>query len=852
MITIDFETQGINPRPDYPPEPVGVAIKIDDQPAYYYAWGHPTDNNCTVEEAQAKLAAVWHHRLLFYNAKFDVDVANVHLGLPIPDWMFIHDAMFLAFLDNPNAKAMGLKPIAERVLNLPPDEQDEVKSWLLAKQPVPDVKISASASSKYAFGRYICEAPGDIVAKYACGDVDRTYQLYQLLMPSIIERGMQAAYDRETKLMPILLQMERQGLRIDVDKLVKDIALYSVWTFKLEEWIKLCLDSKDDLNLNSGAQLVNAMKVVHKVNTALMPVTRTGKVSTAKKSLLLGVTDTVLLDVLTYRTQLNTCLNTFMLPWLETARKSRGLIYTSWNQTKSGGLGARTGRLSSNPNFMNIPKAFVPINSSPWDELPPLPDVRSYIIPFVDEVFIDRDYIAQEIRLLAHFENGSLLRAFQKDVNLDLHQHAADLVTKLTGLKITRADAKTIAFAILYGAGNTKLAEQIKCTTEEARHIKRVYLTALPDVKKMITHLKNRCDDNLPVCTWGGRQYHVEPQVLVDGRLRTFEYKMLNTLIQASAADVTKQAIINFHKLKEPGWRMILNVHDQLTVSVPKADVSLAMAVLRTAMEDVPMDVKMLSDGRVGEKNWAALTAYPELDKTLAKPVQRITAWSFSRYSLYMQCPLKFKLSAIDKIAEPKSMAMLRGSEIHKMAEDYLLGVIEELPVELKRFEAEFAHLRAQERLHVEENWAFDNQWSKADWFDMLNCWARIKLDCAYYQAKGVLRVIDWKTGKFRSADTDTYTKQLELYALAAMVMLPGIKEVRPSLAYLDVGITYPQESVSYLRMDITRLKTLWRKRVAPMMGDTEFLPTRNKYCYSCFYRKSNAPNGGGQCPLQN
>lgn len=106
-VTIDFETMGIEGRPFYPPVPVGVSIKYPGKKAHYYAWGHPTDNNCCYSDTAEALAKAYQHKdgILFQNAKFDLDVAEVHFNLPIPAWDQVHDTMFLLFLDDQIGRA---------------------------------------------------------------------------------------------------------------------------------------------------------------------------------------------------------------------------------------------------------------------------------------------------------------------------------------------------------------------------------------------------------------------------------------------------------------------------------------------------------------------------------------------------------------------------------------------------------------------------------------------------------------------------------------------------------------------------------------------------------------------------
>ena len=236
-------------------------------------------------------------------------------------------------------------------------------------------------------------------------------------------------------------------------------------------------------------------------------------------------------------------------------------------------------------------------------------------------------------------------------------------------------------------------------------------------------------------------------------------------------------------------------------------------------------------------------------------PIKPITAWSYSRYSTYKQCPLKLKLSAIDKIQEKKNDAMIRGATIHDLAEAYIKGKMTKLPDELKLFKAEFAMLRKQYKksingMVVEDNWSFTKAWTETAWNDWVGCWVRIKLDCAHHLDEDTMIVTDWKTGKFREEMNEDYVEQLELYALAALLLHPHLKAVKPRLGYTDQGLWYPQagQEVVFTPADIPRLKKLWEGRVKAMMNDKIFAPKPNRFCSWCHYRKSNAAAGGGQC----
>lgn len=628
-ITIDFETFGIEGRPKYPPLPVGVSIKKPGKKARYYAFGHTTENNCCWSEAEAALREAYDCKdgVLFQNGKFDVDVAEVHFGLPIPPWYKIHDTMFLLFLDDPHQKQLGLKEVAARLLDRPAEEQDAVGEWLVANQPVPGVKITRSKASEHYFGRYLAYAPGKLVGIYANGDVERTEAIFKLLWDRTLQREMLAPYDRERKLMPILLEMERQGVPVDLDKLRSDVVLYSGWRDKLEKWLIKRLRCDEDINLNSGSQLVEAMIKAGVVDESKMPLTKTGKVQTNKDALLTGVTDKKLLAVLNYRAQLNTCLNTFMVPWLRTAEQSHGLIYTNWNQVRApkGGdnAGTRTGRLSSTPNFQNIPNEFKPcfkhettdpklkklLPLTPFKDLPTLPKVRAYIIPFKGEVLIDRDYSQQEPRILAHFDGGKILDKYLEDPWIDFHDSAKEELARM-GKHYERKPVKNTNLGIIYGMGAGKLAEKNDMTVQESSELKKAILHLYPGIKEMYSEMRRRAKVKEPIRTWGGREYYCEEPVIVDGRIREFDYKMVNILIQGSAADCTKEAIIRYHGAKHPEAKIILNVHDQITVSVPKKIMRTEMEVLRQMMEGVEFSVPILSEGSISFTNWDELCDY--------------------------------------------------------------------------------------------------------------------------------------------------------------------------------------------------------------------------------------------------
>lgn len=618
VTTIDFETESIESRPLYPPVPVGVSIiEPSSKKAKYYAWGHPTGNNCTKEEAVKVLKRIWKSKseLLFHHAKFDVDVAQTHMDVGDIEWDRIHDTQYLLFLHDPHALSLSLKPSAERILGMKPEERDEVKEWILAN--VPTAKPST-------WGAFICMAPAKLVGTYANGDTERTLKLFKHLYPKIALDGMLAAYDRERRLMPVLLENERIGMRIDVETLRRDIPFFEAEREKAEKWLRKRLKSyvgASTMNFDSDAEVAEALSDCGIVVD--WELTKTGKRSTSKKNMTIEkFKDPKVFQVLGYRNRLSTCLNTFMRNWLEQAESGDGHIHPNWNQVRQpksedgDSKGTRTGRPScDNPNLLNLAKSFEDrgddyTHPTFIKDLAPLPLVRRYMLPDKGGVWLHRDYNQQELRVLAHFEDGSIMKAYQEDPNLDMHTFVQDEVKRLIGRKFDRTTIKTMNFGKVYGQGLGSLAERLRRTVEEVKGIRDAQNKALPGLPDLEKSIKELAKAGEAIITWGGRLYYVEPPKFVEkfGREMTFEYKLLNYLIQGSSADATKEAIVRFYYSKErkPSWRLLVTVYDEINISAPIKEQKEAMALLKRCMEELEFDVPMISDGKAG-KSWGTL-----------------------------------------------------------------------------------------------------------------------------------------------------------------------------------------------------------------------------------------------------
>jgi DNA polymerase I-like protein with 3'-5' exonuclease and polymerase domains len=612
-VVIDFETDGIKGNPLLnPPLPCGVSIKWPGGKSVYFAWGHPTGNNCSLESALSALEQVVNSGLpmLFHNSGFDISVwasmsdAFARFWKKLRNvWDRIHDTLYLVFFADPYAPSFSLKPSAERWLNWPPEEQDALKAWILAHVPEATVKDWAA---------YISRAPGDVVAPYACGDTDRTDALFQKLYEQICSLGMLEAYNRERRMFPVTFEGTRRGVRCDREQLITDEAAY---TRSLDECEgRLC--TRLSISPHQLEEDEEALKDGLERSGAVIEWVRTPK--SKKRSLAQGNLKIVIpeiRDLLDYRGALKTSLQTFVRPWIEFSRGD-GRLHPNWNQVRQakgdwGSKGARTGRLSSDdPNLMNLPTSWEYKDGTPMsvpEGLLPYPNLRRYILPEAGHMWLKRDFSSQEIRITAHFEDGTLKQAYVADPSMDPHELARKLIQAVTGLVFARVPVKITGFSIIYGAGAPGLSAQLGCEIELARHLKSAYLASMPGVADLMTDVQNRGRAGLGVRTWGGRIYQSEPPKMVDGRMRDFHYKLLNYLVQGSAADQTKDCINEWDEEKGDGV-FLATVHDEINISAPTESWQASMTHLRRVMERDRFDVPFKSEGFVGP-NWGTLEA---------------------------------------------------------------------------------------------------------------------------------------------------------------------------------------------------------------------------------------------------
>ena len=602
MLVADFETEAIVGNPvARPPVPVGLAVKKQGKKPVYLHWGHhdSVDGSTQRQKAVAVLAEAKANKepILFHNAKFDVAVAAAHLGVDFDtgyDPLLIHDTMFQIFLKEPYANTFSLKPSSERILGIAPEEQDALRDWILAH---------VAGSTPKNFGAYIARAPASVVAPYAIGDITRTLALHNFLIDKIPH----AAYEREQRLRPILMESERRGVCVDQESLENDVATYEKTLVYCDEAIRRALKAPN-CDLSKPQQMADALESAGLIGQWVL--TPTGKRSVSRDNLEKAIADKPFLNLLQYRNALEHCMGNFGRPWVELTRDYGGRMHPEWNQVRQmkaeGGKetkGARTGRVScSKPNFTNMPNEYeldIP------DGLPPLPLMRKYLKADKGYVWCKRDYSQQELRILAHFSEGRLYERYQADPTIDAHEETSGLITEHTGLALPRKHVKITGFSVIYGAGLGSLAEQMGVPYEEAQRVRNAYFKALPEVPRLMKECAGRGKGGGTIVTWGGREYPVEPPKIIKGRWMDYSYKLLNYLIQGSAADCTKEALIRWNQNKGAG-QLLCSVYDENDIQVPKHGWKIGMGFMKEAMESIEFDVKMLSDGFVGD-NWANL-----------------------------------------------------------------------------------------------------------------------------------------------------------------------------------------------------------------------------------------------------
>ncbi|MBI4443715.1 MAG: DNA polymerase I [Acidobacteria bacterium] len=424
-------------------------------------------------------------------------------------------------------------------------------------------------------------------------EADWVGQLAALLEPDMKAAALESLYQEiELPLALVLAEMEMQGVKLDVAPLR---ALSLEMEADLEKLRRRIYElTGAEFNVNSPKQLGQVLFE----KMGLPAPRKRGKakaLSTAVDVLEeLAAQHEVPRRVLEYR-QLAKLKSTYVdtLPQLVNPRTGR--LHTSYNQA-----GAATGRLSSsNPNLQNIP-----IRTEVGRK------VRAAFVAEKGFVLLAADYSQIELRLLAHYsEDHLLVEAFRRGD--DIHALTATAVFGVPAEEQSsehRRRAKAINYGIIYGISGFGLSQQLGVPREEAEKFISEYFNRYQGVKAFIEHTLEEVRKSGQVRTLFGRLRQIPDINSKDFNARGFaERTAINTPLQGTAADLIKLAMIRIHRSlqeKQMQSRLILQVHDELVLEAPEAEVAAAAALVREQMEQVhPLCVPLVADVMVGT-NW--------------------------------------------------------------------------------------------------------------------------------------------------------------------------------------------------------------------------------------------------------
>ena len=434
----------------------------------------------------------------------------------------------------------------------------------------------------------------DKLKDYASEDTDVTLQLKQIFAPIIKERELTDIFEKiELPLVPVLAEMERNGVKVDkefLDKYSKELEGYIGETEKNifeSAGVKFNIASPKQL----GEVLFDKLKLMEKPKK-----TKTGQYQTNEEVLQkLAHEHEIVNQILDYR-ELVKLKSTYVDALPQLILPSTGRIHTSFNQAV-----AATGRLSSNnPNLQNIP-----IRTEKGRHIR-----KAFVASSPEHVLISADYSQIELRVIASVsEDPNMMDAFIN--NLDIHTSTASKVFGVPYDEVTkemRGKAKTVNFGIIYGISVFGLSERMGISRGEAKEIIEEYFTKFPGIKKYMDDSITFAQKNGFVKTIMGRRRYVPDVNSRNQTVRGFaERNAINAPIQGSAADMIKLAMINvYNQLKAQGLKskMLLQVHDELILDVPKSEIEQVKQLLINEMSNaMPLKVPILVEAGVGD-NW--------------------------------------------------------------------------------------------------------------------------------------------------------------------------------------------------------------------------------------------------------
>lgn len=503
------------------------------------------------------------------NGKFDISILR-STGIETENFYF--DTMLASYCLDPDQK----------------NGMDELSKKYLRYRPIP---ISDLLGDKKDASK-ILDVELNSITCYACEDADITYRLYQTLGKELEKEGLtKLAHEVEFPLVPVLEDMEREGINIDVAALETQSAelqkMMDDYTYRIYN----CCG--EEFNINSPKQL--QVILFDKLGLKTGKKTKTG-FSTDARSLenLRGEHEAIDL-ILDFR-QVSKLKSTYADALPALIEPKTGRIHTSFNQTV-----AATGRLSSNdPNLQNIPirtelgreirKAFVPRDK--------------------DHVILSADYSQIELRIMASISGDEALSKSFKN-NEDIHRSTAALVFMVPQEEVTfemRRRAKEVNFGILYGIGPFGLKTRLGVTQFHAKEIIETYFNTFKRVKRFMDDSILQAREKGFAETLMGRRRFLRNINSSNRVVRQFEERVaINMPIQGTAADMIKLAMINIYRefqKRKFRSKMVLQVHDELVFDAHKDEVDELRPLIKELMENaLPLNVPVVADTGVGD-NW--------------------------------------------------------------------------------------------------------------------------------------------------------------------------------------------------------------------------------------------------------